>query len=178
MWVDSEGAPANVVAGSLMVCWQLFVEITASQPPQQAFSVRVEQRNREDDEEDDHLDKDSRAKAAHDDGPRKDEGGLDVKNEKEQREDVVANMTLRPAVLYWFDAAFVGAELGFGLAPGLEHTSHAKHRPEESGAKTQEGCDSYILFVIGRHNGVGLLTRGWEPSPVNVSAAQNCTLWP
>src|SRR3954466_11953219 len=79
----------------------------SSDPTEDAFTPGVEESEGEDHDEDGHLDEAEDVVDLEADGPGEDEHGLDVEQHEQDREDVVAALTLRPAVTDRIDSGLV-----------------------------------------------------------------------
>src|SRR3954452_7485257 len=86
-------------------------------PTKNAFTPRVKESEGEDHDEDAHLDEAEHVVDLEAHGPREDEDGLDVEQHEQHREDVVADLTLRPTGPDRVDTGLVGRVL-VGLGPG------------------------------------------------------------
>src|SRR4029453_14156656 len=82
-----------------------------SLPHQYALAPRVQQAEREDRDEDGHLDHRGEALPQVDDGPGEEEDGLDREQQIEVRVEVVADVHLGPAATDRIEPAFVSVEL-------------------------------------------------------------------
>src|SRR5438067_2813291 len=107
--------------------------ISASDPTEDTFTPGVEESEGEDHDEDGHLDEAEDVVDLEADGPGEDEDGLDVEQHEQDREDVVADLALRPTVADRIDTRLVVEVLpglragGADEAPETENSGHQAH---------------------------------------------------
>src|SRR3954470_16248993 len=82
-----------------------------SYPTQHALAPRVHEPKEQNEHEDTHLYEAEAGVPLELRRPRKDEHCLHVEHDEEQREDVVADLALRPSLTHWVDAALVCGQL-------------------------------------------------------------------
>src|SRR5205823_275182 len=140
-------------------------------PPQHPLAPGVEQAQRQDGDEDDHLDQPEDLQGLEPDGPGEDEHRLDVEHDEQQREDVVADLALRPARPDGVDPALV-VEVLLRLGPGgTQQAPDSQHGPDHEHGCTREDRDGEVLAEELRHRPrlVIAFTGRQNPSPRSTS---------
>src|SRR5581483_1498451 len=106
-------------------------------PAEDALAPGVQQPEREDRDEDEHLDEPEDVVHLEADGPGEDEHRFDVEHDEQQGEDVVADLALRPPEPHGIDAGLV-IQVLLGLdavrpdeAAEAQHAPHDPHRDGE-----------------------------------------------
>ena len=110
----------------------------------------VHQPQREDHDEDHHLDQCERAEALETDRPREDEDGLHVEHHEEQRVDVVPDVRLAEAGDR-VRAGLVGDVLLVLRPVGTEEPPDAEHGAEHPRRRGGKHRDREIGLVVRRH---------------------------